>query len=375
MVRFALAALLLTSRLAAAQLPDLTTEIGEVFFDPATTADPADVAEGCAATTSGRDLLRFDVFTRNIGQGDLVIGDPLCPDCVTNPGAVCGNPDYHCSPGSGHHHPHFTDYARYDLLQGPTVVATSGKFGFCLEDSFCPKGTKPFFTCENQGLTAGCADLYNTSVGCQYIDVTGLPDGPYTLRTTADPLDKIAESDEGNNIATRDVTLARHPQPDELVTGRAAVASLGGVRFVGVFPTGTLPSVPPTTAGVRLTITDSGPLGRRIGALLPASRWQGIGTPPGASGWRYRGATSDPCRSALITARAVKASCHRIQFVAPVSGDLRFVLTIGSGPKRYCASFGGTTVRNDEHRFRAKNAPSAPCASPSGAFLGDGPQP
>jgi len=57
-------------------------------------------------------------------------------------------------------------------------------------------------------------------------------------------------------------------------------------------------------------------------------------------------------RATTITARTVKASCHRIALVTPIAGELRFVLTVGSGPKRYCASFGGTKVRDEGRPFR-----------------------
>jgi subtilase family serine protease len=33
------------------------------------------------------------------------------------------------------------------------------------------------------------------------VDITGLPDGEYALRSTTDPEDQLRESDEGNNAA------------------------------------------------------------------------------------------------------------------------------------------------------------------------------
>ena len=37
-------------------------------------------------------------------------------------------------------------------------------------------------------------------LGCQYVDVTLVPDGAYTLRVTVDPLDRFIEVSEANNV-------------------------------------------------------------------------------------------------------------------------------------------------------------------------------
>src|SRR5262249_31641191 len=71
-------------------------------------------------------------------------------------------------------------------------------------DNIC---ATPFYTCDFQGITAGCADVYSFDLGCQYLDVTGVPDGNYTLRVTVDPFGRIPELDETNNVATLAVTL------------------------------------------------------------------------------------------------------------------------------------------------------------------------
>jgi Lysyl oxidase len=186
-------------------LPDLVPAIGDVTLQRGTTVPPGDVAEGCAAATSGIDLLRFSTTARNTGTADVVLGDPQCPDCITHPLAVCGNPQVICSPAGGHGHGHYSNYARYELLDSTGRVAVVGrKQGFCLRDSICPS---PVYTCTFQGISAGCADVYGANLGCQYLDVTGVPDGNYTLRVTLDPFGRIAELDETNNVTTQAVTL------------------------------------------------------------------------------------------------------------------------------------------------------------------------
>jgi YVTN family beta-propeller protein len=187
--------------------PDLVPEISQVSVERNATVASGDVAEGCAESTSGVDLLRFTVKTRNQGTADFVLGNPGCPaPCTSFPLAVCANPSFICSPAAGHNHPHYNNYARYDLLDasGQSVVV-GHKQGFCLlDDGACPN---PHYACDNQGLTAGCSDTYSATLGCQYLDITSLPAGSYNLRVTVDPFGRIGELDETNNVVTVPVTI------------------------------------------------------------------------------------------------------------------------------------------------------------------------
>jgi lysyl oxidase len=203
----------------AGGLPDLIPMVSDVSLDRGASVSSADVAEGCAAATSGVDLLRFAVTTRNIGSADLILGDPQCPDCTTHPDAPCGNPQFICSPAAGHNHGHWSNYARYELVDASNVAVVVGhKQGFCLRDSVCGA---PKYTCTNQGLTAGCDDVYGASLGCQYIDVTGVPDGAYKLRVTVDPFNRVTELDESNNVVTVPVTIGTStcPAPTDVPSG------------------------------------------------------------------------------------------------------------------------------------------------------------
>ena len=50
---------------------------------------------------------------------------------------------------------------------------------FCLEDNRC-QGVEPRYDCENygeQGITAGCQDIYYNNIDCQWIDITDLEVG------------------------------------------------------------------------------------------------------------------------------------------------------------------------------------------------------
>jgi hypothetical protein len=107
------------------------------------------------------------------------------------------------------------NYARYELVDaGGQTVVTGHKQGFCLQDGGCPNAT---FHCGYQGLTPGCSDVYGTGLGCQYIDITGVPGGNYILRVTLDPFGQIPELNEGNNVASTPITLSGGPTTTTLV--------------------------------------------------------------------------------------------------------------------------------------------------------------
>lgn len=193
------AALLLLAGVFAQNLPDVRPVVSHpeiVVRDVA----PEDVAEGCAAATDNRTLLRFQLTTFNDGLVDLVLGDPQCPDCDDNPGAQCDNPFFQCSPAHGH--AHFGDFFEARLEDGDSnLIATGSKQGFCLLDSSSCQNGK--YTCANQGLTAGCFDVYSRFLPCQYVDLTDvevIPGETYTLTVELDPTDFIEEADETNNV-------------------------------------------------------------------------------------------------------------------------------------------------------------------------------
>jgi hypothetical protein len=166
------------------------------------------VVEDCVNGAGKRKLMRFDVQTPNIGTADLYFGNPA------------NNPIFHFSPCHGHYH--LDGYALYELLNPngtPVIVNGRGVIGhkqaFCLLDSVqvSPTAGPAKYNCSNQGISVGWSDVYDASLDCQWIDVTGVPGGNYLLRVTinggANGTHVFAESDYSDNTATVPVTVPR----------------------------------------------------------------------------------------------------------------------------------------------------------------------
>ena len=178
---------------------------------------------------AGRTLLRFSTEVANAGDGPLEIWG----------GSVSGNAQqvfqriYQEDGGSrdilagefvyhpGHGHIHFEGFATYDLQlrdASGTIIASGGKTSFCLINIRQPlpdvtanagvvhgRGGTSCGTI--QGISAGYSDVYSASLDDQWIDVTDVADGTYTLQITADPENNIVETNESNNVSTVTVRI------------------------------------------------------------------------------------------------------------------------------------------------------------------------
>ena len=144
-----------------------------------------------------RKLLRFNTQTENIGTADLMLGNPAV------------NPKFEWAGCHGHYH--FRSFAEYRLLDtSGSLVRTGRKVGFCLMDITRVVGSAnpaARYTCSNQGIQAGWADIYSANLSGQWIDITGLPAGTYSLEITIDPMNLIDELDETNNVTRVTVTV------------------------------------------------------------------------------------------------------------------------------------------------------------------------
>lgn len=196
------------------------------------------VQEG-GITPGEHQLVRFTVSTPNIGEADLVVGDPNA-HVAANDGlfefARC------------HNHFHFLHYALYELIDPATgYVWRAAKRGFCMIDIEKYQGytgdadNKPHFvSCGrvgipgNQGISKGWADVYIWKLGGQYFVLDGgdgqpqVPPGEYLIRVTVNPpfiaaageacpnrdpvgfCHTLPESDYANNVAQISITIPDH---------------------------------------------------------------------------------------------------------------------------------------------------------------------
>ncbi|HEX7286897.1 MAG TPA: lysyl oxidase family protein [Candidatus Angelobacter sp.] len=208
-------------------------------------ATACSVEEG-GITPGTRRLIRFTVETPNIGDADIIVGDPNA-HVAANDGlfefATC------------HHHYHFRHYALYQLIDPATgFVWKAAKRGFCMLDTDpvpAADGTEPpkssqFRNCGavgipgNQGISHGWADTYRFFLSGQFFVLDGgdgqppVPPGTYVIRITVNPpfkplagercpfVEKIdtdgqpichqlPESNYANNVGEATVTIPAHP--------------------------------------------------------------------------------------------------------------------------------------------------------------------
>jgi hypothetical protein len=228
-------------------LPDLTLSdnLGQqwVVRDENLGANFCSVIEG-GIEPGLRRLVRFTVTINNVGDADVFIGDP-------------NDPRYNhlFEFASCHHHYHFKNYARYELVDPRSgYVWRAAKVGFCMLDTDPvpsadgnePPRAKQFSNCGAigipgyQGISHGWADTYRFFLGGQFFVLDGgdgqpvVPPGDYIIRISANPAyapDKkgncplakdpatglchnFPESDYTNNVSQALITIPAHPGRD-----------------------------------------------------------------------------------------------------------------------------------------------------------------
>ena len=147
------------------------------------------VVEGCNIAGT-RKLLRFDFLCWNVGSVDVHMGSPS------------QNPQwYEFSPC--HQHFHLKQFNGYKIYDCKGRERAGNKQAFCLEDSerISGSGQRQFNNCNsNQGISAGWADLYGRDLDCQWIDITGLPDGDYVVEARTNRSGVVKEDWYGDNF-------------------------------------------------------------------------------------------------------------------------------------------------------------------------------
>jgi hypothetical protein len=185
--------------------------------------DDCQLVEGCIAASGWRRVLRFETFTPNHGEGDLRLGAP-----------VEGSPNFTYS--GCHDHFHFNGYADYRLHDATGAEVGMGhKQAFCLEDTEqvddgAGVRTRPRYDCDDQGISRGWGDNYYAGLDCQFVDVTDVAPGEYTLHISINGEHVIPEVSYADNVADVPVTIPAVGSVDPLAP---CVASYDGTRDCG----------------------------------------------------------------------------------------------------------------------------------------------
>jgi hypothetical protein len=130
--------------------------------------------------------------------------------------------------GDGHNHWHSLDMEGGTLnrLDNGARAAALVKHGFCFFDNLNFRLTlpgapqAPQYTFSNacamndpqalsvmMGLSVGWGDVYPASINLQWIDITGVPNGRYKLRATANPRHLVSESSLTNNSVWANIRI------------------------------------------------------------------------------------------------------------------------------------------------------------------------
>ncbi len=141
----------------------------------------------------------------------------------------------------GHDHWHIQGVMLYQLWADSGLVRRGAKVGFCFLDSTAWRLSLPgapqlprYFmsSCgdtgdlqNRMGLSVGWGDHYPANFAFQWIDITGLPPGDYTVQAKADEQNWYLESNETNNCAWARVRVQAGNGPlSVLSSGRTCLA-------------------------------------------------------------------------------------------------------------------------------------------------------
>ena len=186
----------------------------------------------------GQRWLRFSAVIVNVGPGPFQAwgdtgpgGEPSVVQQIRMTSGVFADHPTNALmywSGDGHNHWHVRDLEQYVLeSQNGQTRRYGEKHGFCFWDNYRYDTTLPdypsdaFYTGSNScrtltdgtvlmGLSIGWGDRYPATIVDQYINISGLPAGEYTVTATADWANWFAETDENNNSTTARIRINKN---------------------------------------------------------------------------------------------------------------------------------------------------------------------
>lgn len=227
-VRVALAIALLVTTLAARPVAAATDRLPDLRM--------ASLTSMYTETAGGERRLRFPAIMTNEGSGPLEVRGTRANldeahlrtrQAIYNTDGGVRTVDNRALmeyAADGHDHWHIQGVMLYQLWSDSGVVRRGTKVGFCFLDSRrynlslpgAPQSqVYPESTCGDQGdltnrmgLSVGWGDEYPADFAFQWIDITTLPAGEYTVQARADEQNWYVESNETNNCAWARVRIA-----------------------------------------------------------------------------------------------------------------------------------------------------------------------
>jgi hypothetical protein len=170
------------------------------------------VEKQCVGGAGLRTLLRFSISVHNAGDADLILGPAGAPGVQP---AACDGANYFPKgwPQPLRGPPYRQHYLLYQLLDAAENIERQN-YGLAPAVSCLPAALSTSrFSCEFLGLEKGALETYDKSLDCQWLDITGVAPGQYTLRVTVNPDLLLAERRYDNNYLDIPVRL---PSPDLL---------------------------------------------------------------------------------------------------------------------------------------------------------------
>ncbi|MFN3652068.1 MAG: lysyl oxidase family protein [Armatimonadota bacterium] len=177
-------------------------------------------------------LLRFDAYFANVGDGPLTLTGRAKKAKKRLPAwqsvrRLGKKPPFKHPIGEFTWQPERVKWslfpvAEYRLRNEGGQVAAQTKISFCMVDNVRVAPDLPgsptagvYVTCPATsrrksiqiGVSVGWADIYKAEHLGQWIDVTDVPPGDYTLEVEIDPEGRLLEKDRSNNRVTLPVTL------------------------------------------------------------------------------------------------------------------------------------------------------------------------
>lgn len=211
---------------------------------------------------NGRRLLRFTAMMVNVGAGHFELrgsradtSQPMRMTQVTYASTARDAAVVRQIPtdavasfaGDGHGHWHVNEMMRYDMW-GDGGTFRGAKVGFCFLDSdpwatSLPGSNGSYYTgsmctttpsslSNRMGISVGWGDEYEWYLAWQWVDITSVPAGTYTVRASVDPYSFFTESDEVNQCAWARVSFGGVSNAVTVgATGRTCVNDISDSMF------------------------------------------------------------------------------------------------------------------------------------------------